>query len=120
VGMVPGRQDVLRPKLDLEGRDAVDGSCGGPDLRGEVREGRQVVAEDRCGIGESIPGQLHSITGIASEPYDDPFLLFDALGHAWDEPQLLRARFLLRIRGLPLGYRVHTRVTAIPLGCRPM
>ena len=83
VGVVAGRRDVARGELDLERRDPVHRAGRGPDLRREVGQGREVVAEHRGGGGEAIAGQLHAVAGVPREPDDDAFLLFDGLGHAW-------------------------------------
>jgi hypothetical protein len=86
VRVVAGRQDVGRGELDLERRDAVDGAGRGPDLGREVRHRREVVAQDRRGIGEPVPRQLHPVAGIAGEPDHDALLLLHLLGHrrrAW-------------------------------------
>src|SRR5690606_23088620 len=65
--------------VQLEGRDAGDGALGGADLGREVRQGRQVVAEDGRLLGEPVTGQLHPVAGVAGEPDDDAFDLLDGL-----------------------------------------
>ena len=75
VGAVARRADVARGEVDLEGRDAVQGAGGGPDLGREVGQRGQVVAHQRGRVGEASPGQLHAIARIAGESNDDPLLL---------------------------------------------
>jgi hypothetical protein len=56
VRVIARREDVARGEVDLERGDAVRGSGGRADLGGEVRQGGQVVAHHRRGIGESAAG----------------------------------------------------------------
>ncbi len=81
VRVIAGGQDVGGGELDLEGRHAVDRACGRSDLGREVREGREVVAQDRRRIGEPVAGQLHPVARVTGEPDDDALLLLDLLGH---------------------------------------
>src|SRR5690606_9074150 len=48
------------------------GAGGRADLRGEVRQGRQVVAERRGLRGEAVTGELHAVTRVPREPDDHP------------------------------------------------
>ena len=68
-------------EVHLERRDARQGALGRPDLGGEVRQRRQVVAERRRLLGEAVAGELHAVTGVAGEPDDDAVELLDLLGH---------------------------------------
>jgi hypothetical protein len=62
VGLVTRRQDVAVGDLYLERRDPGQRALGCANLRREIREGRQIVAE-QCGRRrEAGPGQLHSVT----------------------------------------------------------
>ena len=56
---------------DLEGRDAGQRAGGRADLGREVGERREVVAEQRRGVGELGAGQLHAVAGVAGEADDD-------------------------------------------------
>ncbi len=54
-------------EVQLEARHAGQGAGGSADLRGEVRQGRQVVAE-LCGhVREARPRELHPIARVARE-----------------------------------------------------
>ena len=70
---VTGGQDVVVGDVDLERRDTRQGACGGPDLGGVIRLGRQVVAEKRCLRSEPVAGQLHPVAGVSGETDDDIF-----------------------------------------------
>ncbi len=70
---VAGGQDVVVGDLNLEGRDSGQCACGGTDLGGIVRLSREVVAEERGLRGESVTGELHTVTGVAGESDDDLF-----------------------------------------------
>ena len=56
--------------------DAGQRTGGRADLGGEIGQRREVVAEDRGGVGEAIAGQLHAVAGVAREADRDaiPFL----------------------------------------------
>jgi hypothetical protein len=77
VGVVPGREDVARGEVDLEGRDAVRGARGSAYLRGEVRERGEVVPHDRGRIREPAARELHPIAGISGEADDNAVQLLD-------------------------------------------
>ena len=81
VRVIARRQDVAAGELDLERADPVEGPGRGPDLRREVRQRGQVVAEDSGGAGEPVAGELHPIARITGEPDDDVLLLLHGLGH---------------------------------------
>jgi len=81
VGGVAGRQDVMVGEVQLEGRHAGQGARGGPDLGGEVRQGREVIAEARGFLREPVAGQLHPVAGVTSEPDDNLVELLDLFGH---------------------------------------
>ncbi len=71
VRLVAGRGDVVVGDVDLEGRHAGQRPGRGPDLRGEVGQRGQVVAEHGAGAREAVAGELHAITGVAGEADDD-------------------------------------------------
>ena len=71
VGRVAGGVDVVVGDADLEAGDAGQGAGGGADLGREVGERREVVADQRRGVGELGPGQLHAVAGVAGEADDD-------------------------------------------------
>ena len=79
--MVAGGRDVVVRELDLEGGHPVHRAGRGTDLGREVRQRRQIVPEDRGGIGEPVTGQLHPVSGVTCEPDDDVVPLLDGLGH---------------------------------------
>ena len=64
--------DVVVGEVQLEARDAGQGALRGADLGGEVRQGRDVVAEGRRVGGEPVAGQLHPVAGVAGEADDHP------------------------------------------------
>jgi hypothetical protein len=68
--------------MELETRYAGEGACRGPDFGGEIRLGRQIIAEDRRLLGEPVPGELHAVTRVTREPDDDVIELLDLLGHS--------------------------------------
>ena len=69
---VAGGHDVVVGEVQLEAGDAGQGALGRADLGGEVRQGRDVVAEGRRVGGEPIAGQLHPVAGVAGEADDHP------------------------------------------------
>ncbi len=73
VGLVAGRLDLGGAEVDLERRHAEQRALRRADLRGEVGEGRQVVAGERGGQGELAAGQLHAVAAVAGETDDDRF-----------------------------------------------
>ena len=105
VGGVPGREDVVVGEVHLEGRDTGQRALRGADLRGEVGQRRQVVAEGRGLLREAVTGELHAVTGVAGEPDDHAIELLDLFGHG--------------LRRLPSA-RVHGAEGAqvrVPLAC---
>ena len=68
-------------EVQLEGRDARQSSGRCPNLSGEVREGREVVAHTSGFRGEPVTGQLHAITGVTSKADYDPVELDNLLAH---------------------------------------
>ena len=53
--------------VDLERRNSGDRPGRGPDLGGEVRHGREVVAERGADVGEAVACELHPVAGVAGE-----------------------------------------------------
>jgi hypothetical protein len=82
VGGVARRHDVVVGEVQLEGADAGQGPRGGADLRGEVGQRGEVVAEGRGLAGEPVAGQLHAVAGVAGQPDDDAVQRHDALHQA--------------------------------------
>ena len=78
-GIVTGREDVVIGDVNLEGRHARQRPRRRPDLRREVRQGGQVVAEQRRGVGEPIPGELHPVSRITGKADDSPIQIDDGL-----------------------------------------
>ena len=70
VGAVARRHDVVVGEVELEARHPGQRARRGADLGGEVRQGRDVVAEHR-GVGrEPVPGELHAVAGVTREADD--------------------------------------------------
>ena len=63
--------DVVVGEVQLEAGDAGQGAGWRPDLGREVRQRRDVVAEDGGVGGEPVAGQLHPVPGVPGEPDDD-------------------------------------------------
>jgi hypothetical protein len=81
VGRITGGEDVVVGEVHLERRHARKGAGRCADLRREVGQRGEVVAQ-RCGLlGEAIPGQLHAVAGVAGEADDHPVELPDLFGH---------------------------------------
>jgi hypothetical protein len=76
---VARREDVSRREVDLEGGDTGDGAGGRPDLGREVRQRREIVAEDGGGVGEARAGQLHAVSGVSRHAHDDAFARLSSL-----------------------------------------
>ena len=87
VGSVARGEDVVVGEVHLERRDTGQRALGCADLRGEVRQRHQVVAEGRRLLGEPVSGQLHPVPGVAGEPDDDPIDLLDLLRHVVAPPR---------------------------------
>ena len=86
VGGVAGREDVVVGEVDLERRHARQGALGRPDLRREVRQRGEVVAERRGLLGEPVAGQLHAVARVACEPDDHAVEALDLLGQLRAQP----------------------------------
>ena len=83
VRCVARREDVVVGEVELEAGDARQRARGRTDLGREIREGGEVVAEERRLRGHPPARELHPVTGVAGEPDDDRFELLDGLrGHA--------------------------------------
>ena len=67
-------------EVDLEAGNTGQRACRRADLRREVRERREVVAEDGCLARELPAGELHPVAGVAREADDDAVDLLDLLG----------------------------------------
>ena len=107
VRLVAGSEDVVVGEVHLEPGDAGQGSGRRPDLGGEVREGREIVAHQGGLAREPVARQLHPVAGIAGEADDHTIELLDRLGAHWS---------LLRIV-LGTGYRVRVgqgRIEHVP------
>ena len=65
-------QHVVVGEVQLEAGDPGQRALRGADLGREVRQGRQVVAQDRGLGGEPVAGQLHAVAAVPGEPDDDP------------------------------------------------
>ena len=71
VGVVPGGEDVVVGNVDLERGHPGDRPGRRPYLGREVGQRGQVVAE-KTGTGrETVPDELHPVTGVTGEPDDD-------------------------------------------------
>ena len=83
VGLIPGGQDVAVGDVHLEGGDASESIGGGADLGGVVREGGEVVAEDRRGFREAGSDQLHPVTRVTGKSDADGGDLLDVGFVSW-------------------------------------
>ena len=79
LGWSPGREDVARGEVDLEGGHAVRGAGRRADLGREVGQRGQVVADHGGRVGEAAAGELHAITGVAGKADDYAILLLEVL-----------------------------------------
>ena len=70
-------------EVDLEAGDAGQRAGGRADLGREVRQRREVVAEERRLACEAAAGELHTVAGVAREADDDPVELLDWLRHRY-------------------------------------
>ncbi len=68
-------------EVQLEAGHTGQRSGGCADLGGEVGKCCEVVAEDGCGVGEAVTGDLHPVTGITREADDYLLDLLDYLCH---------------------------------------
>ncbi len=80
IALVTGREDLHAAEVELVAADAGEGALRGTDLRREIRESADVVAEQRVGVGELGAGELDAITGIAGEKDHDVLPLLYGLG----------------------------------------
>ena len=71
VRLVARGEHVVVGEVQLEAGDARQGPLGRADLRGEVGQRRQVVAEDGRLGREPVTGQLHTVARVAGEADDD-------------------------------------------------
>ena len=53
------------------------------DFGREIRQRRQVTAEDRRLLGEYVRAVLQAVTGVTGEPDGDVIELPDLPGHGW-------------------------------------
>src|SRR5450755_3298650 len=67
--------------MDLKCRDAGQRPGRSPDLGGEVRQRREIVADQGGGVGEAAPGELHAIAGVAGEANDHALAFLDRFDH---------------------------------------
>ena len=58
-------------EMDLESRDARDGSLRGPDFGGVVGEGRDAVSQQRRSVGEERARELHAVARVARKANHD-------------------------------------------------
>ena len=71
VDRVAGRHHVGAAELDLVGGDAERRAGGCPDLRGKIRERREVAAGERGLLRELAAGDLHPVARISREANHD-------------------------------------------------
>src|SRR5262249_12095884 len=82
VEVVAGGVDIAAAEVDLEAGDAGRRPRRGADLRGEVRQGADVVAEQGRGVGELGAGQLHAVARVPRQADRHAVALLD--GNAAD------------------------------------
>ena len=87
VRRVAGSEDVEVGEVHLEAGHPGQGAGRRPDLRGEVGQRRDVVAQLGSLGREPVTGELHTVAGIAGEPDDHPIQLTDLLGHGKGPPR---------------------------------
>ena len=81
VRRVARRQDVVVGEVELEAGDARQRAGGGADLGGEVRQRREVVAEQGGLAGEAVARELHAVPRVAGEANRDLVELLDGFRH---------------------------------------
>jgi hypothetical protein len=89
------RIDAQAPELELEAGDSEQRPGRGANLRGEVRQGREVVSGPRGFRGELLTRQLHAVTRIAREPDHGAIQLLATLPGSLDGRRRLAHRFSL-------------------------
>jgi hypothetical protein len=67
IALVAGREDLHTAEVQLITADTSERALRRTDLRREIREGADVVAEQRVGIGELAAGELDAIAAVARE-----------------------------------------------------
>src|SRR5581483_5434189 len=82
VRLTARRQDVARREVDLERGDPGQGPGGGADLGREVRERREIVADQGGRRSEPVAGELYPVARVAGKSDDDALFLFRGLRHA--------------------------------------
>ncbi len=110
-------QDVVIGEVHLEGRDAGQRAGRGADLGREVRERREVVAEDRRLLREPVTRELHAVARVAGDTDDNLIQLFDVLGHAGRASAILGNPVILRTRAVA-GRWAGSRVAGRSRWCR--
>ena len=79
VERIAGRENLFAGELDLEPGHAGPRAPRCPDLGGEVRKGRDVVAGQRAGVGQLRAEQLHAVAAVPGQPDGDAGDGFDVL-----------------------------------------
>src|SRR6185503_20415054 len=70
VHRVPGCIDVPRREVDLEPAHSGQGAGRSADLRREVGEGGEIVAEEGGRVGELAARDLHAVAAVPAEADD--------------------------------------------------
>ena len=80
VGGIARRQHVVVGEMELEAGDPWQRALRSADLGREVRQGRQVVAQDGRLGREPVTGELHAVAAVSGEPDDDAIQTLHLLG----------------------------------------
>ena len=112
-GASPGVWMSLALKLIWKPETPGQRAGGGPDLRREVGERADVVAEDGGGPGELGAGELHAVAGVAGEPDGDAIELLDVV---LDRASVV---VVIRLRPAPCADAVWVGGSAAPRGTTP-
>ena len=95
-------EDVARRKVNLKRGHARERSRRRADLRREVRQRRQIVAEHGGRVGEASPGKLHAVSRVTGEAHDDSLPLFYDFGHDYPDRCADATRTAI-VRGATVG-----------------
>ena len=67
VDRIAGGVDIGAGELHLKAGYAVSRASGSADLSRKIREGGDIVTEERRRVGELAAGELHAVAGVAAE-----------------------------------------------------
>ena len=67
IDRIAGRKNLIRGKMQLITADAGKGARGSANFSGEVREGGDIVAVKRDGVGELAARNLHTVARVSGK-----------------------------------------------------